>query len=396
MDTLLETTDTAGLVGTVVTPYDSYDCNTVLLTLNSQVESEKDIVKKVRDYGKKETNFIESTDIDVPDLLRQTPALCLGVNLEYVVQSFSLADLSLMLFSRGVTSHDLRSKHVVEKLCGFMFLDTKNSKKERSIYVNLICASRGFGSKLLKYAEDISVKLNYNRVTLRSLEGPLGFYLKKGYQLKKKRDSPVYVTSEDVENLKPQASQIASFEEKTDLTLQPLRGMLYSEKRSNGSHFWIYTQARGDSPYSRKNWLYIKPGNLLLFKRQVSVDGKTVFYNFDSKLYESVKDFLDPSEISSNCFNANDENGTHHRVKINKNGGLITILRNIDFNDGIFMFKNIDKSVTVAPSTTGTVISTSAMRQKVKLGSKRSRKIKKSKGKNLRMVALKKSLIAGN
>ena len=229
METLLETTDTSGLLGTVVTPYDSFDCNTVLLTLNSEVESEMDIVKKVRDYGKKETNFIESTDVDIPDLLQQTPALCLGVNLDYIVQSFSITDLSLMLFSRGVTKHDLRSKHVVEKLCGFMFLDTKNSKKELSIYVNLICASRGFGSKLLKYAEDISVKLNYNRVTLRSLEGPLGFYLKKGYKLKKIKGSPVYVTSEDVPNLTPQVSPLSKFEEKTDLTLQPLRGMIYNE-----------------------------------------------------------------------------------------------------------------------------------------------------------------------
>ena len=101
METLLETTDTSGLLGTVVTPYDSFDCNTVLLTLNSEVESEMDIVKKVRDYGKKETNFIESTDVDIPDLLQQTPALCLGVNLDYIVQSFSITDLSLMLFSRG-------------------------------------------------------------------------------------------------------------------------------------------------------------------------------------------------------------------------------------------------------------------------------------------------------
>ena len=167
--------------------------------------------------------------------------------------------------------------------------------------------------------------------------------------------------------------------------------MIYNEKRSNGLHYWIYTQSRGDSPYDRKNWLYFKPGNLLLFKRQVSVDGKKVFYNFDSRLYESIKDFLDPSEISINCFNAEDENGTRHQVKINKNGGLITILRNIDFKDGIFMFKNINKGTTVAPSTTGTIVSTSAMRQKIKLGSKKSKKRK-----NLRMMALKKSLIAGN
>ena len=40
---------------------------------------------------------------------------------------------------------------------------------------------------------------------------------------------------------------------------------------------------------------------------------------------------MDPNEISINCFSAFDENGTRHEIKINKEGGLITNLRNIDY-----------------------------------------------------------------
>ena len=49
---------------------------------------------------------------------------------------------------------------------------------------------------------------------------------------------------------------------------------------------WMW---RFDVPCSNVN-----PASLT-FKRQVSVDGKKVFYNFDSRLYESIKDFLDPT-----------------------------------------------------------------------------------------------------
>lgn len=376
------------MYGTLMLHGDVYECNTVLFNINSGRESDSEVIKVIKEYEKTNEELIEKSDVDVLRLLRQATTLCSGVNKGYLLDVYETTDICVMLFSRSVTDMELRSKHIIENLCGFMFLDTKRSKKERSIYVNLICTSKGFGSKLLKFAEQISISLGYNRVTLSSLDSPLGFYLKKGYTFRNKRNPTVYEISNDTEELYPVKSKIEKFESSNDLTLQPLRGMLYNEKRSNGAHFWIYTQSRGDSSYDRRNWTYIKPGNLLLFKRVVGPDGN-VFYNFDAGLYEKIKQYLDPSEISINCFSAHDENGSKHSIKINGSGGLITVLRNIDFipDGGIFMYKNL--APAPAPVSASNSRTTSVMR--TKLGSKKSKK-----SKNRRLSTIKMSLKVGN
>ena len=378
------------MYGTMIKHGNTYDCNTVLVNVNSSITSEKDILQVIKNYEKNDEQFIKNSEVDIEALLSQAEGLCGGVNKDYILETYESTDICVLLFSRSLTQKELRSKRVIENLCGFMFLDTKRTKRELSIYVNLICTTRGFGSKLLRFAEEISVNLGFNRVTLSSLDGPLGFYLKKGYSFKVKRNPTFYEMSSDYTELLPQDSSLKRFEASTDLTIQPLRGMLYNEKRSNGLHFWIYTQPRGDSPYDKKNWKYIKPGNLLLFKRAVGPDGN-VFYNFDLGLYEKVKDNLDSDELKG--FDCVDENGTRHRIKINKNGGLITMLRNVDFtpSGGIFMFKNI---AAVSESSASVSKSRSTSIQRTKLGSK-SKKVKKDK-RGRRMKAIKMSLKMGN
>jgi GNAT superfamily N-acetyltransferase len=389
------------LYGTITKYENSYECNTVLFKVNSEKETDSEIVKVIKEYSKTDLSIIEDTKIDILGLISQATVLCAGVNKGYLVDTYDTTDICVMLFSRSLPDYDLRNPKVVENLCGFMFLDTKRTKKEKSIYINLICTSRGFGSKLLKFAEQISQRLGYNRVTLSSLDSPLGFYLKKGYSLSLTRDTLApYELGKSTEDLIPSVSALSSFESKTDLTLQPLRGMLYNEKRSNGQHFWIYSQSVGDSPYNKKNWKYIKPGNLLLYKRQVSVANK-IFYNFDTRLYESIEAYLDPSEISEKCFNALDENKTKHTIKINKNGGLITILRNIKYvpDGGISMSKNLpslETDVTVTLRTKSPQRTTN--NHLTKLG-KKSRLARRSQAKSisrLRLRAINNSLCVGN
>lgn len=392
MASLIESAE--DMYGTMLKHGNIYDCNTVLVNVNASKTPEKDVIQVIKDYEKNDEQFIKDSDVDTAALLAQAEGLCGGVNKDYILETYESTDICVLLFSRSLTQKELRSKRVIENLCGFMFLDTKRTKRERSIYVNLICTSRGFGSKLLRFAEEISVNLGFNRVTLSSLDGPLGFYIKKGYTFRVKRLPTFYEMSAGDDDLLPKDASLNRFESSTDLTIQPLRGMLYNEKRSNGLHFWIYTQPRGDSPYDRRNWKYIKPGNLLLFKRAVGPDGN-VFYNFDLGLYEKVKDHLDSEELKG--FDCVDENGTRHRVKINKNGGLITILRNVDFtpSGGIFMFKNL---AAVSESSVSAIASASKQRstsiQRTKLGSK-SKKVKKAR-RGRRMKAIKMSLKMGN
>lgn len=394
MATLKETAE--NMYGTMLKHGTTYECNTILLNVNASKAPEKDVLEVIKDYEKNDEQFIKDSEVDVVSLLSQAEGLCGGVNKAYILETYETTDICVLLFSRSVTQKELRSKRVLENLCGFMFLDTKTTKRERSIYVNLICTSRGFGSKLLRFAEEISVNLGFNRVTLSSLDGPLGFYIKKGYSFRVKRLPTFYEMGAQEDDLIPLVSSLNRFEESTDLTIQPLRGMLYNEKRSNGQHFWIYTQPRGDSPYDRKNWKYIKPGNLLLFKRAVGPDGN-VFYNFDLGLYEKVKDHLDSHELKG--FDCVDENGTRHRIKVNKNGGLITTLRNVDFNPsgGIFMFKNLaaaSESSVSAIASASVSKQRSTSNQRTKLGSK-SKKVKKAK-RGRRMKAIKMSLKMGN
>ena len=155
MASLIESAE--DMYGTMLKHGNIYDCNTVLVNVNASKTPEKDVIQVIKDYEKNDEQFIKDSDVDTAALLAQAEGLCGGVNKDYILETYESTDICVLLFSRSLTQKELRSKRVIENLCGFMFLDTKRTKRERSIYVNLICTSRGFGSKLLRFAENSQI-----------------------------------------------------------------------------------------------------------------------------------------------------------------------------------------------------------------------------------------------
>ena len=97
------------------------------------------------------------------------------INKSYIKSNYDLCDISIVLFSENIIKRTKTSKYVV---CGLLFLEERN----KSLYLSLICAKRGIGGLLLKFAEMIGRFFKYQKIILTSVDKPMPVYIHKGYK----------------------------------------------------------------------------------------------------------------------------------------------------------------------------------------------------------------------
>lgn len=166
----------------------NYNCNYILLRIN---------IKKVVTFFTIDlnSNKIEQTEYNsikhLVNILKFIDGYMLckkSVDPTYLKEQFDNNRYSLLLFSQNTSTipRETTQNKLKQLFCGLVFL---NHKSNKSIYLSLICSKKGLGSNLLLLGEDISTKLNYKEIHLKSLEEPYGFYLYKGYKNKKGKNT---------------------------------------------------------------------------------------------------------------------------------------------------------------------------------------------------------------
>ena len=117
------------------------------------------------------------------------------VNPGYIMENYKDSDISFVLFSNISVPYNLRKKNTPPiSICGLLFLN--NMKKHNALYIPLICAKSGLGGSLIELAEETAKKFKKKQVRLTSIDQPIGFYLKLGYQLQKGRNT--YIVPKNV------------------------------------------------------------------------------------------------------------------------------------------------------------------------------------------------------
>jgi len=126
------------------------------------------------------------------------------VNKQYLQAAHRSSSISLMLYSKNINTRAKANSYI---LCGLLFLKELKEQGKKTLYIPLICCKKGIGRGFLSLAEKIAEDLNYDKITLNSMDPPLGFYIKKGYQfepgldryykLKNKIDLNVFKTNSE-------------------------------------------------------------------------------------------------------------------------------------------------------------------------------------------------------
>ena len=156
-------------------------CNILLIKMKNTYVI-KDI-EGIRIPSKLEINILEN-------ILHITGhKLCsFKVNPGYIIENYKNSDISFVLFSKISIPYNLRKKTIQPiSICGLIFLN--NMKQHSALYIPLICAKPGLGSSLIELAEETAKKFGRKQVRLTSIDQPIGFYLKLGYQLQKGRNT---------------------------------------------------------------------------------------------------------------------------------------------------------------------------------------------------------------
>jgi hypothetical protein len=110
--------------------------------------------------------------------------ICKGIGQDFINNSYLESDISVLQFANTRTiSRKSKVGTPHNPLGGIIcFKNLKTtSDKHQNIYLDLICSRPGFGSNLLKIAEEAAKNLGKTRLFLRSVDTPLAFYLYKKY-----------------------------------------------------------------------------------------------------------------------------------------------------------------------------------------------------------------------
>jgi hypothetical protein len=316
MSRLLNKIDFSKLTRTVKTPYDEYECNTMLCLYNANNIKGSEL-KTFKEHPKL-TNINSTKDIDIRSIIRQGMKICTTVSEEYLLDKMEDCKLIFLLFSRKPTKYELRNPKVIEKICGLVFLDVAPT----FIYITLICAQRGLGRPLMNLVEEIAVLFGFNTIKLDSLDAPFPFYLRNNYRLDNGRGK--YIISEDEES-----EPLYKPPEKEDIEKKykaPYTGIIHTFKYGGfqpGQKSWIYV---GDSTnYQRDKWKFIKPGYIVLYTREETPE--RVYYKPNKMFSDEVFKHLLSKNKQKSKFKVEDEHG--NKLRLNKHAGLVTKLINV-------------------------------------------------------------------
>jgi len=133
--------------------------------------------------------------------------LCKGIGKDFINQAYLESDISILQFSRTRTTKRITkrvTKQVPEfskrpfSLCGIICLkNLVDTAEHANIYLDLICSRPGFGSNLLKIAENCAKTIGKTRLFLKSVDSPLPFYVYKDY---------TFITGQDIVDLSKEPS----------------------------------------------------------------------------------------------------------------------------------------------------------------------------------------------
>ncbi len=92
---------------------------------------------------------------------------CIGIKPEHVQTSLEQSDAVIM---------DNNSNG---------FIAFKLLEESQTIYIDLICANKGYGAKLMDTLEILAEKSSFTEIKLKSVTNAVGFYLKNGFKCDK-------------------------------------------------------------------------------------------------------------------------------------------------------------------------------------------------------------------
>jgi hypothetical protein len=173
--------------------------------------------------------------------------ICIGVGGDFI-EEVKQNDIIILQFSHSrITSR--KSSHRTSlkiskrpySLCGIICL---NNLRDDAIYLSLICSRKTLGSNLLQIAEYFSKQnLGKKRMFLKSIDGPLAFYLYKEYK---------FVPGKDVVDLSEESPSTIFFSDPESQLVKYGR-----KKRTNGT-----TVEYSNMPTKTRN-----PGNINIIDR---------------------------------------------------------------------------------------------------------------------------------
>lgn len=328
------------------TNYDTYECNTLMLLINSKNVT-KEEVSIIKSYNEKQTLLvdmnIEERTIDFKDhkvdlnrLIHQCKLMCSGIDSDFLVEEMRKCKLVFLLFSRKLPNITLRDPKVIDKMCGLLLL---NPEMEH-LYISVICANKGKGGQMLSFAEYIADKLHKSKVKLSSLDTPFPFYIKNNYRIDGGHQDITIGDDEPEELLELKSGAYYRAPTNEDIEkyyLKPYLGIVYSKNRKH----WIYV---GDPDvYQRDKWFYIKPGYVVLYNRiqdegRVYFERNPIFRGNDEAFY----DFISKSHNITK-YRVQDKDG--NKVLLNGNAGVISELKNVSIKSMEFiqMTKDLSK-----------------------------------------------------
>lgn len=167
-------------------------CNLLLLKILDDKNNPKYGVHEIDNFGRsiiKVPSKTEIFDLNSMLLLYGTNVCNHDIGGPYLKESFNISKISFVLFSKSLNE---RTDKFTINICGLLFLDIINRKTkspQSDIYIKLVCAESksksetvGMGTKFLGLTEKIGKIFNCARITLSSVDTPLGFYIAKQFK----------------------------------------------------------------------------------------------------------------------------------------------------------------------------------------------------------------------
>ena len=149
--------------------------------LNTRIPSHEEVL-----------DFIEMLKLDGTKLCKYT------IEGAYITDSFEDCNLCFCIFSKYVDPRT-RSVKALFSLCSILFLKVQ----PKNLYIELVCAEEkaqseliGYGTKLINFCDELGKYLKLEKITLSSVDTPLGFYLSRNFR--PIRGDELYEIPEDI------------------------------------------------------------------------------------------------------------------------------------------------------------------------------------------------------
>lgn len=110
------------------------------------------------------------------DIAKRLNLLCKGLNLRYVVESFTTANAIIVVGSKNV--------NILPNGNVFGFASVQIDSSDNSLYIDVICSHTGIkyaGDTLMKAIIDLGKTLFITKIKLKSVNEAIGFYEKYGF-----------------------------------------------------------------------------------------------------------------------------------------------------------------------------------------------------------------------